>query len=215
MLIEIIDSKFEKHKSSGKFSISSVGCCWKKKYLELKGLHKEEFDTKTLRTFEIGDMFHQMVCRDLTSKAPQHGYQLTAAEVNIPEHQFLSGRADLILSHCESGERCIVDVKSCSDWTFKKVCEGSCPLNYRNQVQLYMHLFGIPKGYLLFVNKAKSTVEEFEVVYDKDHCEKLIQEIADFFEDYVKPCVEPERCDKITSPFGCSVCDDKETQKIL
>ena len=77
---EILESKPEKHVSSGKFSISSVGSCWRKKYSELKGLYKEEFNEKMFRTFAQGDFFHMQMVKEFISKGSSHGYHVAAAD---------------------------------------------------------------------------------------------------------------------------------------
>jgi len=205
MITEILDNKIEGHKSSGKFSISSIGGCFRKKYMELKGLYKEEFDAKTLRIFDIGDLFHQQVCKEIFSKGQQHNIHVVAAEINIPEQKYFSGRADIILSNSLTGEKFIVDVKSCGDWTFNKVLNGECPQNYQDQVQLYLHFFNIPKGYLVFMNKAKATVTEFEVVYDNARCLDLIKQVEDFFVNNFDKDIPPGKCSG--GNFGCSVCE--------
>ena len=205
MIVEILDAKREGHKSSGKFSISSVDSCFRKKYFEMKGEYKEEFDAKTLRTFSIGDMFHQTVCKEIFEKGQQHNIHVVAAEVNVPEQKYFSGRADIILSNSLTGEKFIVDVKSCGDWTFNNVLKGECPQNYQDQLQLYLHFFGIQKGYLVFVNKARSTVTEFEVVYDKAKCLTLVRDVENFFINNVDKNIAPPKCSG--GDFGCPVCE--------
>jgi len=205
MIKEILDNKQGKHISSGKFSISSIGGCWRKKYFSLKGLYKEEFNEQTFRVFDVGDMIHRRICSEFMSKCETHGYSVAAMEVNIPEHKYVSGRSDIILVNKSSGEKFVVDVKSCSKWTFDKVLKGEVAENYINQVQLYLHFFNIQKGFLLFVNKGNFQVAEFEVVYDKDKCLGLVKEIEDFFINNVDKDIAPEKCDG--GQFGCSCCE--------
>lgn len=205
MLKEILNKKYEPHISSGKFSASSVGCCWRKKYLELKGLFKEEFTPETLRIFDIGNIHHRNIIHELISKG--NGTHIVAAEVTLPEHKYISGRIDTVVS--DGKDLYIVDIKSASDWTIKEVVGGEVPQNYQDQVQLYMHLTGIHRGILLFVGKNKGQIEEVEVVYHKDRAEELIKQIEDFFINYVEKNVEPEKCDG--GQFGnCPCCCPKE-----
>lgn len=205
MIKEILDKGYENRVSSGKFSISSAGGCWRKKYLTMKGLFKEEFNEKTKRTFNIGDLYHREIIAEIISKGESKGLHLVAAEFNI-EHDFLSGRIDAVLS--DGKDLFIVDVKSAGDYTMKKIESGECPENYQNQVQLYMHITGIHKGLLLFVGKNKGTLEEYEVIYDKERCERLISDIKHFMEYNVAKDLEPEeKCDGM--PFGCPVCYPK------
>jgi len=205
MIKEIFDLTYAKHESSGKFSISSIGSCRRKKFLEMKGRYKEVYDQKTLRTFSTGDFFHRLACGEIMSKGEQLGLHIVASEVLIPDHPFLSGRADQIIADSK-GERMIVDVKSCSSWTFDKACDGEITNSYLWQLQLYLHLFQLKKGYILFYEKSKGNVTEYEVIYDKDLCEKLIAEVKHFMEYNIAKDIEPDPCTKEISPFGCAVC---------
>ena len=191
-ITEILSKKSSGHVSSGKFSISSIGGCWRRKYLELKGLYKEEFSEETKRIFEIGNIIHRQITRELIEKEGQ-GIHLVASEVNVPEHQYISGRMDNIVTIDE--ELVIVDVKSASDYTIKSIRNGKgCSQNYLDQVLLYMHLSNIHHGMLLFVNKKNGEMEEVEVVYDEERARILVREIEDFFHKYVEKNVEPEKC---------------------
>lgn len=205
MIKEIIESKQQPHQSSGKFSISGVNGCWRKKYVQLKKLYREEFSPKTLRTFKIGDLFHETICAELCSKGDVHELRVVAAEVNIPEQRNLSGRADIILSDSKTGELIIVDVKSCGDWTLNKIKKGECPQNYINQVMLYCHFFNAKRGFLLFFGKHKGEIEEYEVIYHKEKAEALIAEIDNFYNQFVNTNILPPKCDG--GIFGCEVCD--------
>ena len=208
MIKEIIDAKLNYHKSSGKFGISSIGSCWRKKYMEIKGSYKPQYNSKELRTFVIGDIFHRQACKELLEKAHQFDLNVVAAEVDIPEQKYISGRADVILCNSKTQELFIVDVKSAGDWTLNKIKKGECPLHYANQVQLYLHFFNIKRGYILFIGKHKGEIEEVQVDYNKELCEKLIHEIEDFYKNYVEKDIVPPICDG--GQFGCEVCGIKK-----
>jgi len=217
MIKEILNADFQPHKSSGKFSISGIGGCWRKKYMELKGLFKSTYDYKARRAFRIGDAFHRRLVDEIMEKGQAAGLHVASAEVNIPvahaDAQYLSGRADLILSIASTGELLVCDCKSCSDYTLKKVKEGQVPQNYIDQVNMYLHFFGLKRGYLVFISKHKGEVVEHEVVYNQVRAKEVIEEVKNFFENFVDKNIEPPRCDSITSPFGCECCD-KENKTI-
>lgn len=204
MITEVFDNYKHEHQSSGKYSISSIGGCWRKKFMEMKGLWKEEYDAKTLRTFDLGDAFHRQACKELMEKGHAFGLHVCAAECNIPEQKNISGRCDQMIANSATGEIYVIDIKSCSDWTLNKAQEGEVPQNYKDQVNLYLHFFGLKKGYLIFFGKHKGTVAEAEVLYDERRALILIQEINDFVEDHVNKDVEPSRCDG--GSFGCKCC---------
>jgi predicted phage-related endonuclease len=205
---EIFDIINGNHISSGKFSISSINGCPRKKYMEIKNLWKETYDAKTLRAFSLGDMFHRQAVKELMEKGDKLNYHVVAAEVDIPEHQYISGRADLILSDNNTKELIIVDIKSSGDWTLKEVKDGRVSESYINQMQLYLHFFKLNRGFIVFYGKHKGIIEEYEVIYNKDLCENLIKEIENFMINNVAAGVEPPKC-KGEGMFPCQCCKDK------
>lgn len=209
MIKEIFDTKEEPHKSSGKFSISGIGGCWRKKFLEIKGLYKEEYDAKSIRTFAIGDLFHRQAVKEITERAPQCGFQVLTGEVNIPEQKYISGRIDLILVKQDTGERFVVDIKSCGDYTLNEAIQGRASQQYIDQVNLYLHFLGIKRGYLLFYGKHKGAIEEVAVEYNKDRALQQIKEIEDFYKNYVEKNIEPEPCQN--QKWGCNCCHPQKT----
>ena len=99
MIKEIIDLRLKKHQSSNKFPVSSINSCLRKRYLVIKGEYKEEYDAKTLRAFEIGNIFHNQAVKEIFEKGDAFGLRVVSSEINIPEHKYISGRTDLILSN--------------------------------------------------------------------------------------------------------------------
>lgn len=203
MLIrKTLNSKCNEHISGGKFFISSIGGCWRKKYLELKGIYKQEYSEETLRLFDIGNVIHRQITKELIEKESK-GFHLVASEVNIPENKYISGRIDSIVSI--NNQNVIVDIKSASDWTMKNIRKtNDCDENYKNQVLLYMYFTGIHKGILLFVGKTKGELEEIEVRYDEGKARGFVKEIEDFFHNYVEKNIEPPKCDG--GQWGCKCC---------
>jgi len=208
-IFEIIDTS---HVSSGKFSISSIDCCLRKKYLEMKGLYKEKYDSKTLRTFALGDLFHRQAVKEILEKSDKLNLHVVASEVNIPEQKYFSGRADLVVSNSITGELYVIDVKSAGDYTMKLAKEGKVSDSYIKQMQLYLHFFKLKTGYILFYGKHKGEIFEVEVKYDKELCEKTIKIIEDFFLNNIEKNIEPEKC--FGRQFGCKACDES-TQVVL
>ena len=208
MIEEIFNSGFQQHQSSGKFSISGIGSCWRKKYMEMKGLLKTEYDEKTLRIFKLGDAVHRISVAELMMKGPSQGFEVAAAEINVPENEFISGRADCLLSRMTDGSRYIIDFKSVSPWVFKQVVAGEIAKiqNYVDQINLYLHLFKLKTGFLLFVNKASCEVKEWKVEYDEVRATKQFKEIENFFVEHVRKDVLPPKCNNIISPYGCEAC---------
>lgn len=204
ILKEILENKAEKHISSGKCSISSTGSCLHKKFNELNKTYKEEYGETMYRIFAQGDFFHQRMVSEFVSKSPGHGYEVAAAEINIRDMKYFSGRCDMLLSNTKTKKLYVVDFKSCSPWAFKNAQKGIVSQTYQDQVLLYEHFFHIPRGYLLFINKASSEVEEFEVVYNAPRAEWLVDRVKYFFQNFVEKDIAPPRC--IGEPYGCKCC---------
>jgi len=202
MLKELLNNKYVPHTSSGKFSISSVGGCFRKKYLELKGEYKEDFNEDTKRILNVGNIYHNKIIGEIIEKGNVSDLHIVASEFNIPIHPFLSGRIDAVLS--DGINLYIIDIKSAGKFTMDKIKQGICPENYQDQIQLYMHLTGILNGILLFVGKTDGQVEEFEVKYNKARALSLIEKIGDFMGTCVAKNILPDKCNG--KPFGCKVC---------
>jgi hypothetical protein len=201
MIKEILEAKRTPHISSGKFSISKIGTCWRRVYMEMKGKYREEYTENAIRIFRVGDIIHQEVIRELISKGESRKLRVVAAEVDVPSHPHISGRVDCILS--DGTQNHILDIKSAGSWSMKKLKEGEVAENYKSQVLLYEHLTGIHSGYLLFVGKDKNEIEEVFVPYDKPKAEELIRQIVDFMENFVYKDREPEKCNNTPFPCGC------------
>lgn len=201
MIKEILDKPYETHISSKKFSISSIGGCWRRKYLELRGEYKEEFSESLKRVFNIGNIFHRDIISELISKG-NNGIHVISAETLIPEHPRISGRIDIIVS--DGKELYVVDCKSSSAWTFGKLKEGEVSQQYKDQVLLYEYFTGIHKGLLLFIEKSKGEIFEVPVEYDEERAKILVREIEDFFTKYVEKNIEPPCCNG--GMFGCKAC---------
>jgi len=201
MLKDFLNKPYETRVSSGKFSISSIGGCFRKKYMEMKKLWKEEYTEESKRIFSVGDLYHRQIIGEIISKGEVKGWHLVASEFAL-EHAFLSGRIDAILS--DGKELYIMDVKSAGSWSMKKVQEGIVSQGYKDQVLLYMYLTGIHKGFLLFVGKDKGNLEEYEVVYDEARAIELVKKVQDFMENYVAKDIEYPKCDG--GDWGCKCC---------
>ena len=200
-IVDTLNKPYSAHVSSGKFSISSIGSCFRRKYLEMRGEWKEGFDEPAKRIFSAGDIYHREILKEIIVKGAQTGWHVVAAELTL-QHPFLSGRIDAVLS--DGKELFICDFKSAGSYTMKKVHSGEVSDAYKNQVMLYMYITGIHKGFLLFVGKDKGALEEYEVVYDEAKALELIAKVKDFMENNVAKNIEPPRCDG--QPWGCKCC---------
>ena len=96
-----------------------------------------------------------------------------------------------------------LDIKSCSAWSFDKYQKGEIPKTYIWQIQLYLHILGYKKGILLFVNKNTSKTFEFDIEYNEQFVNEILEEIDKFYKD-MENNIPPAVC---TSEFPCAACE--------
>jgi len=184
MIIEHIDKHYlekqgNKKPRNGKLYVSEVGKCPRQIYFEFKGYETEKRKPETQRAFENGDKFHQRMMAVLYS-CPE--VNIIASEVDIPPNDLLGGRVDAIVSI--KSKNYILELKSIGSYGFKLLDEPK--QEHVHQLQLYMHFFKIPRGILLYENKDKHQLKEFEVRYDAELAESIfekLQKIATFIRD--------------------------------
>jgi len=93
---------------------------------------------------------------------------LVAAELTAGNNDIVHGRADCILTDKE--KLYVVDLKSCSQWTFNKLEKPIYSHFY--QLQFYMYFLNIEDGKLLYENKDNQNVKVFDMKLDKLLVEK-------------------------------------------
>lgn len=213
MLAELIDKYYQdkrEDKKQNSFYISDAGKCQRAIYFSMKGYPKKEKEPRILRIFDRGDIIHQRTISTLLG-IPE--VRVIASEIDIPPKQLFRGRADAILS--VDGKLYVVDVKSSSDFKFKKLKEPET--SYQRQLQLYMHYFKIPQGILLYENKNDQSLKEFELKYDKNLCERIISEFQSLKRDYIDTDIVPPIPENLKQelqtgkvPWDCQYCDFRE-----
>ena len=210
MVFEYLENnENKKEHDESLLSISQLGNCKMKLFLELKKLYKEEYSTSLKRIFRVGDAFHSLIYNEIIEKSYESGIRIVTSEADVKdEKNKIKGRVDCIIS--DGRELMVLDIKSCSAWSFDKYQKGEIPNNYRCQIQLYLHILGYKKGILLFVNKNTSKTFEYLIEYDKEFVDKLLKEINIFY-DNMKNNIPPEPCDG--GDFGCKACEYFEKNK--
>jgi len=154
MVFEYLENnENKKEHDESLLSISQLGNCKMKLFLELKKLYKEEYSTSLKRIFRVGDSFHSLIYNEIIEKSYESGIRIVASEVDVKdEKNKIKGRVDCIIS--DGRELIVLDIKSCSAWSFDKYQKGEIPNNYRCQIQLYLHILGYKKGILLFAARS-------------------------------------------------------------
>ena len=97
-------------------------------------------------------------------------------EVMIEDKKlWIRGAPDAIIFNPETGTKYVFELKSMNQESFWRLTDPLIEHVY--QVHLYMHLTGLRKSILLYENKNRQDIKEFEVDYDQGVMDYLIQKI--------------------------------------
>lgn len=195
-------------KRDQKFHVSESNKCARAVYFEFKGYPREEISKGSFRKFVIGNLIHRNVMRELLSLSTDD-IHVVSSEITIPKNDLITGRADIIVSI--DNELHVVDIKSINDYAFKLLKDKAREPDegYIKQLNLYMHFFGIKKGFLLFDNK--NTQELLEVPLDYNEalalqCIERFKKIKEMIEKEIMPGI-PEFSED--DKWKCDYCPYK------
>lgn len=150
------------------FYMSEVGNSKKELYEKLKNLKKsEKFDAKTYRILENGNCVHERFMKWFAEMGI-----LVGAEIEV-NNDLVHGRCDALISDGE--QNYVVEIKSCSQWTFQKLVKPSS--SHYLQLQFYLYYININKGILLYECKDNQSIKTFYVESDRLLVEKYIEEL--------------------------------------
>jgi CRISPR/Cas system-associated exonuclease Cas4 (RecB family) len=168
MLKDLIDQFFldkEHDRDQQHFYITDAGKCERAIFFKFKNVPREKMTAEILRMLDHGDYVQMHILNCLFSLGI-----VRSSEIKIPPQEIISGRADAIITI--DNDLYVVDFKSMNGYKFKSL---EAPLEDNvNQIQLYMHYFGIPRGILLYVDKNTLALKEFLVNYDPVLAEFLL-----------------------------------------
>ena len=168
-LIDSFLSREISRKSIGRYYPSEIGGCLRKTWYSYK--QPKPADTALIKVFHAGNMLHEFVGEVMKSeKNPNIELLQSEIPVKLQEKDFLiSGRIDdLILAKIENKE-VLVEIKSC------KYLPREFKSENEMQLQLYMRAIGVHNGLLLYIQKDNLETREFEIVYDEEKAEKIIE----------------------------------------
>jgi len=164
------------------FYVSEIGNSKKDIYKAVKG-ERTAFTPRVRRILENGDYVHQRYAKYFAEMGI-----LVASEIDVVKEDFLHGRLDFIITDKEKNY--VVEVKSCSQWTFNKL---SAPIfAHVLQIQMYMYFTNIPNGIILYENKDNQTIKTFNITLDKQLVEKCLNELKQLKEDIFVKGIVPE-----------------------
>jgi len=198
MLKEIIDKfyldkeKYKKEQTS--FYVSEAGKCSRQVFFKFKNAPRKDLEASFLRLFDHGENMHKLIMKPLLATRDIH---VVASEVDIPPQEIVRGRADAILS--DGKELFVLDIKSMNSMVFRSLAEPKEENVF--QLQLYLHFFRIPKGFLLYVDKDKLELKEFLVNYNPAIAESLISNLT-ALKKQIEGNIVPARI--LVYPSNCS-----------
>ena len=203
MLKELIDKFYleqQRDKGQTRFYISDAGKCSRQIFFKFKNVPREPMEARMLRVFEHGEYLHRNIFNIL--------YRLKigiTTEVNIPNKEIISGRADAII--CVNNENYVLDIKSMNSMVFRKLTEPKVENVY--QLQLYLYYFNIKKGILLYIDKDQQEIKEFVVDYDKNIAQSLIANFTNL-KSKIESDIIPLRLASYPVDWQCRYCQFKE-----
>ncbi|OGZ20369.1 MAG: hypothetical protein A2654_01890 [Candidatus Nealsonbacteria bacterium RIFCSPHIGHO2_01_FULL_43_31] len=203
MLKELIDQFYldkEKDREQNHFYITDAGKCARAVFFKFKNMPREKMEARMLRLFDHGDYIQMQILNSLFSLGI-----VRASEVQIPPQGLVSGRADAIVTL--NNELYVVDFKSMNSMLFRKL-EAPKEENV-NQIQLYMHYFGIPKGILLYMSKDTSELKDFLVQYNADLVQGLIKGLENL-DQKIKTNIVPEQLPDFPRNWQCTYCSFRD-----
>lgn len=207
MLKELIDQFYldrETDREQHHFYITDAGKCPRAVFFKFKNVPREKMAPEVLRMFDHGDYIQMQILSTLFSLGI-----VRAAEVKIPPHELVSGRADAIVTL--NNELYVVDFKSMNSIVFRNL---DAPKEENvNQLQLYLHFFKIPKGILLYINKDTLELKEFFIQYNPTLAKKLLDDLT-ILKEKIDTDIIPARLNSFPKDWQCQYCQFLEICKL-
>ena len=201
MLKEIIDQYYldrQRDKAQTSFYVSEAGKCPRAVFFKFKNAPRKDLEANILRLFDHGDHMHQLIMKPLISSLNLH---VVCSEVDMPPQQLVRGRADAIISN--GNNLYVLDIKSMNSMIFQKLAKPK--EENIDQIQLYLHYFQIPKGILLYVDKDKLELKEFEISYNKERAGNLLEGLNKL-KKQIDTNIVPVRLASYPEDWQCRYC---------
>jgi len=155
----------------GRYYPSEVGQCLRKSWFAIK--MPKPAEPNVTKVFEAGNLFHSFIVEVLRSeKNPE--VKLIESEMPLKykiDDFEISGRIDDLIQIEYNGEKMVVEVKSTK--SLETLHEPS--ESYIMQLQFYMHVTGVKKGAILYIEKNTLKSKAFFLNYEPKAVEKIIE----------------------------------------
>lgn len=171
-LIVSVDLIGERKEDKPRIRISSLGNDLQKQFLDItsKQEDREEIDDRKKRIFDLGNILEATLFNMLDGVV--HGID-KIVHTGLLDHrgEEIKGEIDCLYTD-EHGITYVVDVKTMSDSSFKKLVEAQdikkSHYVYYVQLQMYMHFLKLDDSFILAYNKNNSEMAEVFCPYDVD-----------------------------------------------
>ncbi len=196
-----------RQRTPGKYYPSEIGQCLRKAWFNIK--MPKPVEPEVTKIFEAGNLFHAFIVEVLKSeKNPE--IELVADEMplkyKIDEFE-ISGRIDDIIQLKYNGEKILIEVKSTKSLDFLKEPSEA----YIMQIQFYMHVTGIKKGAILYVEKNTLKSKAFFMDYDPKIAEMTINRFRELHKSVTGNVMpEPEAKLIYKKRWMCNFCPYKK-----
>ena len=153
---------------------SSLGSCLRGNYLQRLGVKPDkEFDDRTLRKFDSGNIFEEWAI-NLIEKNPE---VLTVLRQHRVESKIynLSGKIDALVEY-KDGTTEIIETKSSNNRAFWwMVQNGNKPSRHHEyQLWVYLKLMNINSGRIVYIEKDYLSIQEYVVVLENKELAKEV-----------------------------------------
>lgn len=205
---ELIDNYLKrepKPKSIGRYYPSEVGGCMRKVWFSYK--KPKQKDKDVLKIFEAGNRMHGFISDVIMSEKNPH---IELLETEIPfkisiDDFTVSGRIDDLILLKINNKKYLVEVKS------TKYLPKEPNKSHVMQLQLYMHAKNIPDGIILYIQKDNLQTKWFNIEYNKDETEKILERFKKLHDSLVKDAIPEAEAKKIEEDLWmCDYCEYRD-----
>jgi len=186
-----LNSKKENIRERDYFYISELGKTKKEIYDAIVNQKPFDADARVKRILENGNKVHERYIKLFAEMGI-----LVAAEIDAVSNELVHGRLDALIT--DRTQNYVVEIKSCSMWTFNKLQKPSHP--HFLQIQFYMYYTNIPRGFILYENKDTQNIKCFYLELDKELVENTIKDLNELKEmiiNKIEPKDEPLSIEKL------------------
>lgn len=169
-----LDSKKQPERERTYFYASELGKSTNELTKAMTNKKSFSFNARVKRILENGNYVHERF-QKLFIEMGIH----IASEIDVGD-DLVHGRLDSIIT--DGINNYVVEIKSCSQWTFNKLTKPS--KQHELQLQFYMYYTNIYKGILFYECKDNQSIKCFEVTLNKKRVEEELLRLRKLKEDF-------------------------------